>query len=230
MFSKELSTVFKAVIPFSNKFKFQYPKTYFKNEFSNIAGSIDLSLFTDDFQEFCIYDLDAFLNVVSLFDENFDFSNTGSKIVLKDDFQSAEYPLTPCDMIDTPDPELFVKVRNAECVGEFKIDKDVLSKFSKSSSAFRTFDSVFISGGKSGIELSLGNNEQFVKTNNRYSINVSDNAVEEFLVSIPLNDFLNLPKTFLHIKVMKSSKTGAIRLLISNTVYEFVFTTVSKSN
>ena len=230
MFSNDVIKIFKNVLGFSNSFVISYPYTYFKGEFGSVAGRIHLDrLVKESFEPFGIYDMGSFIKILSLFDvdsNDFDMVFEGNVIKISDGLQDVEYPLTDVSMILNGSFDFFDKLfegtEQVPSVCDFKVDSNVLKRFSKASTSFKTFDTLFLQSENGELTLFLGNTDEFVRTSNRYSLKMDSDCSDDFLINIPLSSFLGLPDLPFDVSVKYSQKTGSYRVVFSNALYDFI--------
>jgi hypothetical protein len=129
----------------------------------------------DDFpQDFCIYDLNQFLNVNSLFKDSADLEFNDSDVIFKNGKRKTSYRMTAKEMITIP-PEKEITLKNIEC--SFNLTQEDYEWIMKTASVLSsphiavqsdgdtieivTFDASDDSSHPSSIEVGEGNGKKY---------------------------------------------------------------------
>jgi hypothetical protein len=134
----------------------------------------------------CIYDINSFLNMLSLFDSDYDIKIDDKKAVVKDGNNKGTFFFAHEDTIETP-PEKNLKLENA--LAEFDLSDKIISKAKKAASTLNAEDFVLAGDGKKVVTKVTNRHNN---TANHFNQDVGETD-QEFEVVIDVSKLTFLP-------------------------------------
>ena len=216
----------QSVTSITNSIYVTYPVTPFCNINRDIFGLIDFGKIENKFESFGIFDLQNFLNALSALD-NPSIELKDNKIIANDETSSISYVTSHSYTLENfiVEKEDIDTTINAKSILEFEINTDVLGKIKKGVNVFKNLKDLFIVKNNEGVFLKTGNKQSFSVSENSYKmkINPSLDIADNFEISIPVENFLALPKIDFTLKIKQ--KGEEYRIILENEIFKFLLTT-----
>jgi len=134
----------------------------------------------------CIYDINSFLNMLSLFDNDHDIKVDDKKAVIKDGSNKGTFFFAHEDTIETP-PGKNLKLENS--LAKFDLTDNVISKAKKAASTLNAEDFVLSGDGKNAVAKVTNRHNN---TANHFNQDVGESD-QEFEVVIDVSKLTFLP-------------------------------------
>ena len=210
MLKKETREILKLLLPISESAILKYPITNINSFQKDIIAFIDLkSLGESQFEEFGIYKLAEFLQLLDLFPDSEITLNNGV-IIIQNDKITQRYLTTHIDNLkdnfDIPDT-ILKKISEAPKVAEIDIEKKDLENIKKISSLLKLMDLNIESKNK---ELSFIINNKSNPEMNSQKIKVNSAKIyEDFKIILDIEAIQKIPTTSYKITIARNKKTGS---------------------
>jgi hypothetical protein len=225
MLNENLRVVLKSLIGLNNTFVIQSPKTVFADEHGSIMVSIDTEALGEELEEpIYVHNMSELLGAIELVPDA-EIEKDGRVLKISNADTTINYI--------TSDPSIFKEykysvietTKKVDTVGEFEIDKELLSKLKKSLSIFSNLNNVKIVGNKNGIVINMVDNS--FASGNSVEFKISGKVNKDFEIIVPAETLLKLPATTYKAEVKYNENRDAYRLYLSNTIMEAVVNTVA---
>jgi len=199
--------------------------TYGCNEFKSILFKANLGLVDDIPEEFGIFDMTNFVSALELLEDPEVTFNPETKVITaKDGNSTLQFLTSTPDSLDNVqiNPKLISSTVAADSVFECQITEDHLKQVKKAQGVFKNFDTLWIDN-TNGAEMKLGTKNSFSKSNNAFSIKLTDDInTKEFSISLPLESLMVLPDMDYQLKVKYNEERDAYRVVLDNALLTFV--------
>jgi len=229
MLKQETREIFKALIPISNKFIIESPKTVFTDEFKQMICSLDLEKLGEKIDEpIAIQEIGTFLSAVDLIEDP-EITIKDRIINIKNDTSTIRYLTSDLKSMVKTDYEIIESTKKVNSVLKFELKKDIIETLRRAVQVFKTADTIFIQKDSTGLTIKLGQDEQFNSSSNDFSFKVSDfedTAEKDYVVKIPVQSILRLPVLDYNFEVKYNKEKDAYRLYLSNSILEIILSTI----
>jgi len=199
--------------------------TYGCNEFKSILFKANLGLVDDIPEEFGIFDMTNFVSALELLEDPEVTFNPETKVITaKDGNSTLQFLTSTPDSLDNVqiNPKLISSTVAADSVFECQITEDHLKQVKKAQGVFKNFDTLWIDN-TNGAEMKLGTKNSFSKSNNAFSIKLTDDInTKEFSISLPLESLMVLPDMDYTLRVKYNEERDAYRVVLDNALLTFV--------
>lgn len=237
MLNKKSLEILNSINVLTNTIVLSYPITSFSNGVADsIKGIINWSDIDTTFDEFGIYNLGEFLNIVRLFEEPV-FKQIGSLISINNKNSSTKFVTSNIDQCKKQsfcDPELFNRISAYETKIKLTLSSDQIKSILKASSAYasQNLNEVIIQveKGSDVARLSIANESALNSGSSSYELNILGAVCSEsFKFKTTIENFANIPlyKDSYNVEIKFNSARGNsamylynsfIKLLISSKV------------
>ncbi len=224
MLNNDVREILKALVNINNS-SIIAPTMTGADEFKSIIFKANLHKIDSELKEFGIFDTSSFLNALDLLEEP-TIELQGNKIVATDINSKMEFitsEISSLDYIQVKESNIDTTVA-IDSVLEFAFDSDMLSKIKKASGVFKNFDTLYFNKEDDKVQLSIGLNNSFSKTNNSFTLDIESTLSTDnnFSIALPLYSILKLPNMGYNLKVKYNEKRDAYRIVLDNEILTFV--------
>lgn len=219
MLNQNFTNVLKEVNKITNSAILKYPRTILNSPAGDILVSIDVaSLDPDQFEDIGIYNMSEFLNTFNLFGEDRNVAISNKVIMISDDKTKVEYISNSISLLKDYDkqPSIFEGTEAVPTVAKFILTTKDIAKVNQAAKVFSDLEDVVITSQDDEIKISLSSTNKFNAQSNKFSVSFGAETTKEFSVSIPVENFSNLPSSEYTVFVKYNASKNAYRVLMKS--------------
>lgn len=220
MLNKQTLDFLKIIGKFTDVVLLRYPVTCGISQDKDIVYSVDLSKFdTDGFEQTLgIHKLNSFLNMFSLFGEDYEIDVDNKSITVKDPNTSVRYLLAVPEAISSYDAQAnqFDLTANIPSVLEFDLTTDIIKKLKAGASSFSELNTVLFEGGDNPNISLVQTESREGMSSNAIKINIHEEAKKNFKTGISIITLSRLPLGDYRVSVKYNESKDKYRIYLES--------------
>jgi len=222
MFNKQFTEVLKSVSPITDTLVLKYPFTHAVSAERNVIVKIPVSaLDNDEFKDIGFnHSLNDFLNLIGLFGDNAEITQSDDVITLKKDGTTSTFITDDISLLTQYNIDASQNERTHQCatVATFDLNVDDIDKLKKASAVLKTLTDLNFESKDGNINIYLNNTAIMNAKSNSYNIQKTAKTEKEFNLTMLMVDFAKLPQTNYEVEVKynENAKKNNYRLLLKS--------------